>query len=105
MYQITMLQRTAVLLLDIVKDSFFAIRFINRHIGVALETTDCVGRLRALVQQLDQLAVNFVYFLSPISDVHGSSRNKNATRARCSCLRPEVFAIQTQTSVPRRPHD
>src|SRR5713101_2991117 len=55
----------------ILKNFLFPFRLVDGYLGVALEAANFLGRARALVQQLDHLAVKLVNFLSPICDIHG----------------------------------
>ena len=70
LHQVTMLQRASVLLSHLLQHDALAVRFVDGHAGLALEATDFLSGLRALVQDFDQLLVDLVDFLAPVSDIH-----------------------------------
>src|SRR5258705_8981127 len=66
-------QRAIILLAHLFQYNAFAIRLVDRHVLLALEPADFLGRLGALVQDLDQLPIDLVDFLAPVCDIHRSS--------------------------------
>src|SRR4029077_18132283 len=60
------LQRAAVVPLRIRQNLLLALRLVNREVGGALQVADLDGAPRALIQQLDQLAVDFVNPAAPV---------------------------------------
>src|SRR5712692_1925474 len=68
-------QRPAVGLFDAFQDLAFALGLVKRQRGSLLQPPDFQRATRALVQQLDQLAVNLVDLAAPIVNGHGFFRN------------------------------
>ena len=68
--QVSMLQGAAILLLHLFEHDALPVGFVDGHAGLALEAADFLSGLRALVQDLDQLPVDLVDFLAPVSDIH-----------------------------------
>src|SRR5579859_366249 len=93
-------QRPAIERAHVLENLLLPVRFIDRHLCVALQAANLLRRLRALVQQLNHLAVKLVNFLSPVCDVHEcdpkSTELENGTKnpSRSSaCNEHKVFIV------------
>src|SRR5271165_2829351 len=68
--QLHLRQRPFILPLDVLEDDLLAIRFIDWHSRVALQLADFVGALSALVQQLDERAIQVVDLPAQLRNIH-----------------------------------
>src|SRR5882724_3459438 len=85
-------ERPAVIVLRIFKNFPFTVRLIERQIRLLLQLPDFQRALRALVQQLNQLAVDFIDAAAPIGKVHvATSPRRTLASRRESPLRPASF--------------
>src|SRR5439155_18345725 len=75
-------QRTRIIALGIFQHFVFAFGLVQRNFGFLLELPDFERALRAFVQELHQLLVDFVDAAPPITQLHGAtSRRESPWRA------------------------
>jgi hypothetical protein len=67
----TMLVGSPIEALHLLEHYPLAVGLVNRHARFSLQPADLARSLSALIQQFDELSVEFIDFLSPVSDVHG----------------------------------
>ena len=75
MVQLSVRQRPAVYGAHILKNLLLAIGLIDGHLSITLEAANLFGGLRALIEQLNHLAVELIDFLAPIGDIHALTRS------------------------------
>src|SRR5258708_37925059 len=83
-------QRTLIIVLGILDDFLFAIRLIQRQIGLLLEFANFQRTLGAFVEQLDQLVVDFIDAAAEVGEGHG--RGSGRHRKARSCCRQRLGA-------------
>src|SRR5216683_5191007 len=75
-------QRARIIAFGILKHLVLAVRLVQRNFRRLLEPADFKSTLRALVQKLNELLVDFVDAASPVTQVHGAtSRRERPCRA------------------------
>jgi hypothetical protein len=68
--QVPVMQGAVILFLHPFEHDALPIGLVNRHVGLALEASDFLGRLGALVQDLHQLLVDLIDSLTPVCNIH-----------------------------------
>src|SRR5229473_3232418 len=75
-------QWPCIVALSVCEHFVFPVRLVQRYLCLLLELADFEGAVRALVQELDELLVDFIDAAAPVAEVHGAtSRRERPWRA------------------------
>src|SRR5258708_28918999 len=76
-------QRALVIVLGILDDFLFAIRLIQRQIGLLLEFANFQRALGTFVEQFDQLVVDFIDAAAEVGEGHGRGSGRHREARSC----------------------
>src|SRR5260370_2378742 len=92
-------QRARIIAFGILQHFVLAVRLIQRNFRRLLKLADFKRTLRALVQKLNELLVDFVDAASPVTQVHGTtSRRERPWRAASLCDRTRSESTKAPAS-------
>src|SRR5713226_7774466 len=81
-------QRPRIVVLRVGQYFALAVGLVQRNFGLLFELADFQSAPRALVQELDELLIDFVDAAAPVAEVHGAtSRRERPLRAACLSAR------------------
>src|SRR6266852_6093689 len=99
-------QWPCIVALSVCEHFVFPVRLVQRYLCLLLELADFEGAVRALVQELDELLVDFIDAAAPVAEVHGATSRRErpwraaslsgrilAARAEAAASTERVFSI------------
>src|SRR5215831_6809416 len=90
-------QRAGIVAFGVGQNFVLALRLIQRNMGFLFQLADLEGALRAFVEKLDELFIDFVNAAAPVGQVHGATSRRERP-CRAACFKARTFSASAEAA-------